>query len=498
MILKDMLQRLTYTVVQGNIDVAVTELVFDSRKAVPGCVFVALTGSRADGHAYIPQVVEAGASVIVGERPVEVPAHVTYLQVENSRVALAELSAAYFGYPAEQLTVVGITGTKGKTTTSTMVKKILEAAGEKAGVIGTNGAFIGEERYPTVNTTPESYELQKMFRRMVDVGCKYAVMEVSSQGIMMHRVDGFSFDYGVFTNISPDHIGPDEHKDFDEYLEYKSQLLRRCRVCVVNRDDEHYEKIVEKATCQVVTFGLEQPADWTTDRVDYLTKNGFMGIAFHLNGPENAAGSEMGDNGLYVEVNIPGLFNVYNAMAAAVLCELMGIGQEAICAALKTISVNGRMEIVYASEKFAALVDYAHNAVSMESLLTTLRDYNPRRLVCIFGCGGNRSKDRRYDMGEIGGRMADLSIITADNSRWEKIEDIMADIRIGMDKTDGEFVEIPDRREAIYYSIEHAREGDIIAVIGKGHEDYQEIRGVRTHFLDREELEAALEKYGYC
>ena len=497
MILRELLQRLNYTVVQGSVDVTVTELVFDSRKAVPGCIFVALSGSRADGHAYIPQVVEKGAAVIVGERAVEVPDHVTYLQVENSRVALAELSAAYFGYPAEQLTVVGITGTKGKTTTSNMVKKILEAAGEKAGVIGTNGAFIGQERYPTVNTTPESYELQKMFRRMVEVGCKYVVMEVSSQGIMMHRVDGFSFDYGMFTNISPDHIGPDEHKDFEEYLEYKSQLLRRCRVCVVNRDDEHYDQIVEKATCQVVTYGLEKEADWTTDRVDYLTKDGFMGIAFHLQGPVVDGISGADRQQCDVEVGIPGLFNVYNAMAATVLCEQMGIDRAAVCEALKTIRVDGRMEIVYASEKFVALVDYAHNAVSMESLLATLRDYKPKRLVCIFGCGGNRSKDRRYSMGEIGGRMADLSIITADNSRWEKIEDIMADIRIGMDKTDGAFVEIPDRREAIYYSIEHAQEGDIIAVIGKGHEDYQEICGVRTHFLDREELEGALEKFGY-
>ena len=497
MILRELLQRLDYTVVQGSIDVAVTELVFDSRKAVPGCVFVALSGSRADGHAYIPQVVEKGAAVIVGERPVEVPSHVTYLQVENGRVALAELSAAYFGYPAEQLTVVGITGTKGKTTTSNMVKKILEAAGEKAGVIGTNGAFIGQEKYPTVNTTPESYELQKMFRRMVDVGCKYAVMEVSSQGIMMHRVAGFSFDYGMFTNISPDHIGPDEHKDFEEYLEYKSQLLRRCKVCVVNRDDEHFDQIVEKATCQVVTYGLEHEADWTTDRVDYLTKNGFMGIAFHLQGPAVDEADGVKRQQFDVEVGIPGLFNVYNAMAATVLCEQMGMDRAAVCEALKTIRVDGRMEIVHASDKFVALVDYAHNAVSMESLLTTLRDYNPKRLVCIFGCGGNRSKDRRYSMGEIGGRMADLSIITADNSRWEKIEDIMADIRIGMDKTDGAFVEIPDRRDAIYYSIEHAEEGDIIAVIGKGHEDYQEICGVRTHFLDREELEGALEKFGY-
>lgn len=487
MILNDLLQRITCTVLQGSLNVAVSELVFDSRKAVPGCIFVALSGSRADGHEYIPQVVEAGAAVIVAERPVEVPSHVTYLVVENSRAALAELSAAFFAYPAEKLTVIGITGTKGKTTTSAMVKQILEAAGKKVGLIGTNGAFIGGKRYPTMNTTPESYEVQQLFGQMADQGCEYAVMEVSSQGIMMHRVDGFSFDYGIFTNISPDHIGPGEHASFEEYLEYKSQLLRRCRVCVVNRDDEHYEEIVEKASCRVVTFGMKQEADWTTDRVDYLTKHGFMGIAFHLTGPKSFP----------VEVNIPGLFNVYNAMAATALCETMGIGEDAIRQALKKVAVDGRMEIVYASEKLAALVDYAHNAVSMESLLATLRDYHPKRLVCIFGCGGNRSRLRRYEMGEIGGRMADLSIITADNSRWEKVEDIMADIRIGMDKTDGKFIEIADRREAIYYSIEHAQEGDIIAVIGKGHEDYQEICGVRSHFLDREELQAALVKYGY-
>lgn len=487
MVLKELLQRLSYTLVQGSVEVEVTGVVLDSRQAGPGCVFTALTGSRADGHAYIPQVIEAGASVIVAERVVEVPAHVTYLLVENSRIALAELSAAWFGYPAEQLKVIGITGTKGKTTTSAMVKRILETAGKKTGIIGTNGAFIGEEKYPTVNTTPESYELQKLFRRMVDCGCEYAVMEVSSQGIMMHRVAGFAFNYGIFTNISPDHIGPGEHASFEEYLEYKSQLLRRCRVCMVNRDDEHYEEIVRNASCRVVTFGMNHPADWMTDQVDYLTKHGFMGIAFHLTGPKS----------LQVEVNIPGLFNVYNAMAAVSLCETMGIEEEAILQALKTITVDGRMEIVYASETMSALVDYAHNAVSMESLLATLRDYKPKRLVCIFGCGGNRSKLRRYEMGEIGGRMADLSIITADNSRWEKVEDIMADIRIGMDKTDGAFVEIPDRREAIYYSIEHAKEGDIIAVIGKGHEDYQEICGVRSHFLDREELQGALKKFGY-
>ena len=496
--LENLLAKIRYERVQGELDREVTELVFDSRKACPGCLFVALTGARSDGHDYIGQVMEAGAAAIVAERlPEQLSAGqpagegdgsgVTILLVEDSRRALAELSAAWFGYPAEKLTTIGITGTKGKTTTAVMVKRILEAAGEKVGLIGTLGAFMGQEHVPTVNTTPESYDIQRYFARMVEAGCRYAVMEVSSQGLKMHRVDGFTFDYGIFTNISPDHIGPDEHASFEEYLYYKSQLLKRCRLCAVNRDDEHFDEIVGDASCELVTFGMRADADYYTDRVDHLTRHGFMGIAFHLTGRASFP----------VEVNIPGLFNVYNAMAASALCLTMGVAEEAICRALQAVTVDGRMEIVYASEKLSALVDYAHNAVSMESLLATLRAYQPKRLVCVFGCGGNRSRLRRYEMGEIGGRMADLCIITADNSRWEKVEDIIADIRVGMDKTDGQFVEIPDRREAICYSIKHAQEGDIIAVIGKGHEDYQEICGVRTHFLDREELKKALIQYGY-
>ncbi|MCI8401735.1 MAG: UDP-N-acetylmuramoyl-L-alanyl-D-glutamate--2,6-diaminopimelate ligase [Lachnospiraceae bacterium] len=487
MILADILGRTEYRLAQGSEETRVTGLAIDSRQVSEGGLFVALTGSRTDGHEYIPQAVKAGAAVIVAERMTETPDTVTYVLVEDSRAALAKISAAWYGDPAKKLTVIGITGTKGKTTTAAMVRQILEAAGKKTGLIGTNGAFIDGKHYPTVNTTPESCEVQRLFRCMADSGCEYAVMEVSSQGLMTHRVDGFRFDYGIFTNISPDHIGPGEHEDFAQYLEYKSQLLRRSLVGIVNQDDAHYDEVVKNAGCRLVTFGMNHPADWTADHVDYLTRHGFMGIGFHLSGRDSFS----------VEVNIPGLFNVYNAMAAIALCETMGIGREPMLRALRTVTVDGRMEIVYASQKLAVLVDYAHNAVSMESLLDTLRSYDPGRLVCVFGCGGNRSKLRRYEMGEIGGKKADLSIITADNSRWEKVEDIMADIRTGMDKTGGKFVEIPDRRDAIFYSIEHAREGDIIAVIGKGHEDYQEICGVRSRFLDREEVEAALEKFGY-
>lgn len=490
MILKELLQRISHTLIRGSEETEITSIVCDSRKASPGCLFVALKGSRSDGCDYIGQAVQAGAAAVVAERAIEAadePGLSACVQVPDSRAALSALSAAWFGYPSRQMTMVGVTGTKGKTTTAAMVKQILEEAGIKTGLIGTTGVWIGEEHYPTVNTTPESLEIHSCLRRMADEGCRAAVMEVSSQGLMMRRVDDIFFDYGVFTNISPDHIGPGEHKDFAEYLEYKSRLLRQCQVGVVNRDDMHFDEIVKKASCRLVTFAMEKPADWRAERIDYRTGQGFMGVAFQAVGRER----------FLVEAGVPGLFNVYNALAAVALSETMGLPRDAVCRALKRVSVSGRMELICAGGRLTALVDYAHNAVSLESLLDTLRSYRPKRLICVFGCGGNRSRLRRYEMGEISGRKADLTIITADNSRWERVESIMDDIRTGVQRTEGVYVEIADRREAIEFSVAQAREGDMIAVVGKGHEDYQEICGVRTPFSDQKELLAALEKYGY-
>lgn len=300
----------------------------------------------------------------------------------------------------------------------------------------------------------------------------------------MHRVDGISFDYGIFLNISNDHIGPNEHADFDEYLYYKKQLLKNCKTALVNRDDSHFDKIVEGASAKILTFALDQKADFTADDIHYVREHDFVGVEFKT-------------HGLYesdLKVGIPGKFNVNNALAAVGVCSFFNLPKEKVCHALEHIHVDGRMEIVYKSASCTVIVDYAHNAVSMESLLATLRDYKPKRLVCVFGCGGNRARDRRYSMGEIGGKMADLSIITADNSRFEKVEDILADIKVGLGKTDGKYIEIPDRREAIEYSLSHVQDGDIIAIIGKGHEDYQEIEGVRHHFLDREVVQETVEK----
>lgn len=477
--LKDWLDGLEYELVQGSLETEVDEVVFDSRKAAPGAVFVCIAGSRVDSHDFIPQVLKAGVRVLVVERPVSALPEVTVIQVKRGRQALALLSAARFGHPAKKLLMIGITGTKGKTTTAHMVRAILEAAGKKTGIIGTNGVSYGQEHYPTVNTTPESYELHRYFAQMVKAGCQCCVMEVSSQALKMCRVEGIVFDYAVFTNISPDHIGPDEHESFEEYLYYKKQIFRQSRFALINREDQHLAEITEGIACPWEGFGTGEEALYQGTDIHYVSKPDFVGLEFNIRYRGDKACQ------IPVRVNIPGKFNVSNALAAAAVCLKAGVEQKALCHALEHLKLDGRMEIVHTSEKCCVIVDYAHNAVSMESLLATLREYRPKRLVCVFGCGGNRSKDRRYSMGEIAGRMADFSIITADNSRYERVEDIIADIRGSIEKTGGKFIEIPDRREAIAYSITQAQPGDMIAIIGKGHEDYQEIAGVRYPFLDR-------------
>lgn len=485
----DWLKKLPYELLKGSLESPVDEVIYDSRKARENSVFVCIKGSTRDSHAFIPDVLAAGCKVLVVEKEVQVPEDVTVIRVENGRIALAELSAARFGYPAKKLLTIGITGTKGKTTTSYMVKAVLEAAGKKVGLIGTNGAVIGDEKFPTSNTTPESYVVQEYFAKMVEAGCDCMVMEVSSQALMLHRVGGIVFDFGLFTNISPDHIGPKEHESFEEYLYYKSRLLTICRTGVVNRLTDHYDEIIKDASCRLHTYGLECSADFTGDGIHYANDHEFVGIEFDIHGGLSGR----------VRVGMPGKFNADNALAALSVCSL-ALGEEAesvrekLLASLETVRVDGRMEIAHVSKICSVIVDYAHNAVSMESLLTTLRDYHPKRLVCVFGCGGNRAKDRRYSMGEIGGKMADFCILTADNPRFEKNEDIIKDIEVGMARTNGEYMVIPDRREAIFHAIHHAEEGDMIAIIGKGHEDYQEIEGVKHHFLDREVVEEAVKE----
>ena len=472
MLLSTLLREIPHT--GSCTDREISDLVYDSRKIVPGCAFICLKGTSFDGHAFAAEAAEKGASVIFAERPVETAAPV--ILVEDTRIALSYLSAAFFGHPARLLRTIGITGTKGKTTSSYMIQNILEADGHKVGVIGTIGVKVGDEITPLNNTTPESYEVQRHLRRMADAGCDFCVMEVSSIGLKAHRVAGLEFDAGLFTNFSEDHLGGNEHKDMAEYLYCKSLLFRQCRVGVINIDDENAEGVTKDHTCEIFTYGFSEKAQLRAENDRLCSRPGFLGVGFDLAGALNYP----------VEVSIPGRFNIYNALGAIGVCNLFGVSKEAVQKGLSTVAVKGRVEPVKMPGNYSLFIDYAHNAVSMESILGTIRQYQPKRIVCLFGAGGNRPKARRYEMGEICGKMADLSVITEDNSRFEDVMDIIADIKTGIEKTDGAYIVIPNRREAMRWCIENAREGDVIVFAGKGHEDYQEIKGVKYHFDERE------------
>lgn len=474
--LTELLKNLEYKCEQGSLDTDVRSVVVDSRKADKDSLFICIKGAVSDGHKYAQEVVEKGASVLVVQDDVTVPEQVTVIKVPDSRYAMACISAAWFGHPAEKMKVIGITGTKGKTTTTYLVKSILENAGHKVGLIGTIEAIIGDKIIPAANTTPESYIVQQYFAQMAEAGCDSVVMEVSSQGLMLHRTAGFLFDLGIFTNIEPDHIGPNEHKDFEDYIHCKGMLFKQCRVGIVNADDEHLEKVLEGHTCELETFGFSEKADLRAKDLHLVTGKGTLGIAYQAEGLMDFP----------VEIDLPGKFSVYNSLTAIAICRHFGVSVENIQKALKAAKVKGRIEMVKVSDAFTLMIDYAHNAMSLESLLTTLREYRPTRLVCLFGCGGNRSKLRRYEMGEVSGRLADLTIITSDNPRNEEPQAIIDDIKIGIGRTEGEYVEIADRKEAIAYAIHHGQPGDIIVLAGKGHEDYQEIKGKKYPMDERD------------
>ena len=475
--LEKLLEKLDYTLDAGSLDVEIASLEYDSRKVGRGSLFVCLTGFRTDGHAYIPAAVAAGASALVVEHEVDAPEGVSVVRVKDSRYALALLSAAWFGHPAEKMTVIGLTGTKGKTTTAHMVKSILEAAGHKVGMIGTVGAVIGGELLKTKNTTPESYELHTLFARMVEEGCSHVVMEASSQGFKLHRTAGILFDVGVFLNLSPDHIGDGEHASFEEYRDCKAMLFGQCKRGLVNVDDEHWQAVTAKAACPITTMSMKGEADYMAGGVKELRREGFLGSEFAVHGALE------GD----FLLNMPGSFNVSNALAALSAAHMAGVDAKAIETGLKTVYVKGRTQVLDTPGHYTMLIDYAHNAVSMENLLTMLRSYEPGRLICLFGGGGNRARARRWDMGEMSGKYADLTVLTMDNPRDEEVEAINEDIRIGLAKHNGKYISIPDRADAIRWVMDNAKEGDIIALIGKGHEEYQEIKGVK-HFFSEEQV----------
>lgn len=482
--LNELLKGIDYEIIKGNLDVEIKDICYDSRKVYKDSSFICLVGASSDGHDYVDKAILNGANTIFVEKNINIDADITVIKLKDTRRGLSLLSINFFGNPLKDMTSIAITGTKGKTTTSWMIKNILEEDNKSVGVIGTMGVFFGNKHYSTVNTTPESYDLQKYLREMVNDGVKYLVMEVSSQALKVGRVDGMIFDYGIFTNLTQDHIGENEHADMDEYVYCKSLLFSQCRRGIFNVDDIHYDDMIRNSTCDIYTYGKKNNANLIIDKIKLLRKEHFIGIELVTLGNVNDT----------FVVNTPGLFSAYNASSAIIVSNLIGCSISSIKNALAKVAVKGRVEIVPVSDKYSVIIDYAHNGVSMESILTTMRDYKPNRIVSLFGAGGNRSRDRRYDMGEVSGKYSDLTIITEDNSRFESVFDIMNDIETGIKKTKGKYIKIADRSDAIKYALDNAMEGDIILLLGKGHETYKDKDGVKTHYDEREVIKELIKK----
>ncbi len=503
MLLSKMIRDLRYEVICGDTSIDVKKITNDSRKAKEGFLYFAVPGAKFDGAAFIPEVIRKGAVAIVTQKTEaeltdilegdmalngefeELDNNKTcILYVENVRYAMGVMSSEYYGNPSDELTVIGITGTKGKTTTSYMIREMLELAGHRTGLVGTIEIDDGKDSVESHNTTPESIMLHKKFRDMVDNGLDCVVMEVSSQGLKLDRVAGVAFDFGIFTNLSPDHIGPDEHASYEEYRECKKKLFSMCETAIYNLDDPETEYMMEGSTANPITYGKSEYSDYIAVGHKLYTEDGLLGIEYDLEGTLEGK----------IRVDLPGDFSIYNSLAALVVADCMGVHFEEIQRILECIKVRGRVEMIPISDKFTLMIDYAHNGVALKSLLDAIREYNPKRIVTVFGCGGDRSKTRRYEMGEVSGKYADFSIVTSDNPRTEDPQAILNDIISTLKPTGGEYIDIIDRKEAIRYAIMNAREGDVIILAGKGHEDYQEINGVQHHMDERDLIGEILEE----
>ncbi len=482
--LKELIYGIEYTLLCGSDDTEIRNITNDSREVGEGYLFFCISGAKADGHKYAEGAAESGACVLVVEKEIPLPENTTVVMVKNTRYAMGVMSSRFYGEPSKKLTVIGITGTKGKTTTTYMIREMLISSGHKTGLIGTIEVLDGKEKIPAKNTTPESIVLHRYLKNMVDNGLDSVVMEVSSQGLMMDRVAGVDFDYGIFTNLSPDHIGPNEHSSYEEYRMWKSELFKLCQTGIFNIDDENAEFMMKNSECKIITYGKKETADYRAEGHKLYKKDGVLGIKYHLTGELS------GD----IAVALPGDFSIYNSLAAICIADLMGVPFDSIRKILEEIKVRGRVEMIPISDKFTILIDYAHNDVSLKSILLALREYEPERIVTLFGCGGDRSKDRRFTMGEVSGELSDFTIITSDNPRTEDPQKIIDDIETGIKKTSGKYIEICDRKEAIRYAIMNAEEGDIIVLAGKGHEDYQEVNGVKHHMDERDLIREILEE----
>lgn len=460
----------------------ISSLCCDSRKASAGSVFVCISGAVSDGHSFAPSAYEKGCRVFVAEKELSLPCDAAVLITDNTRIALAEMSQAFFGHPSRKLKVIGITGTKGKTTTAHLIYHILNTSGIKAGYIGTNGVMYDGKFFETVNTTPESYDLAEHMSRMLEADVKYLVLEVSSQAIYMERVRGMTFETAVFTNLSPDHIGGNEHPTFEHYRDCKERLFSEHspRVAIYNADDDASEYMMSNCSAPKFSYSIKGQGQFCATDIRYYRENGGLGVRFKM-----TAGAELSAN---VDLPIPGDFNVSNALAAAAVCISAGVGFDKIAEALGNVKLKGRFEIVDALPYATFIIDYAHNGVSLRSVLTTLRAYEPKRLVCVFGSVGGRTRLRRAELGKVASELCDFCIITSDNPDNEPPEQIIDEIAAAFGEGGCPYVKIPSRREAVLYAVRNAQKDDIVLFAGKGHEDYQLVCGKREYFCERETI----------
>lgn len=478
--LNRLLQGIENYKVKGDLELNIDRVECNSKKVKPNSLFIAIKGYDFDGHEYVNEAIDNGATAIMLDmnadlKKVNLKKKVTVIIAEDTRKALAVVSCNYFGNPSTKFKLIGVTGTKGKTTTTYMIKSILEKAGYKVGLIGTIANYIGEDSLgDSSRTTPESLELQELFYKMAKAKCDYVVMEVSSQSLKLNRVLGCNFDYAVFTNLYKDHISLKEHADMTEYFESKLKLFQMCTRGFVNADDFKCNKIIKGApNCNISTYSVDNKSDLIAKDITITN----ISVDFKV---------KLDTRNERIKVNIPGRYSVYNALAAISFVRSIGIDTEKIKEGLENIVVPGRNELVPNKEEFAIMIDYAHTAESLENILQATKTYTQGRVICVFGCGGDRDKEKRPRMGEVAGRVADYTIVTTDNPRTEKPEDIIAEIEAGISKTKGKYEIIVDRKEAIKKALNMMNKRDLVILAGKGHEITQEINGVKNHFDERE------------
>ncbi len=447
-------------------DVEISGINYDSRKVCPGDLFFCITGFKSDGHDYAEVAATLGAVALLVTK--ELPISIPQILVEDDRKAMAKLSAKFYGYPAKKLKMIGITGTNGKTTTTYMIKAMGESAGKRVGLIGTIVNMIGDKIIKTQHTTPEAPDLHKLLFDMFNDGCEWVVMEVSSHSLHLNRVYGVDFDIGVFTNLTQDHL--DYHSSMDDYAAQKKKLLANSKIAIINADDVYYPFMAQGVGAKKYTYAIETPANYRAEEIENTSK----GVSYYINDEK-------------ITVPIPGIFSVYNSLCSYAAGINLGLSPQVIKDSLFSMEgVSGRFEVLTKNQPYCVILDYSHTPDSLQNALTTARQFTQGKLICLFGCGGDRDNAKRPIMGRISGELADISIVTSDNPRSEEPKKIIEQILVGVQETSGEYVVIEDRREAIEYAIRIAREGDTVLLAGKGHETYQEINGVKFDFDEKQ------------